>query len=83
MKARDGVYSVLGNHDYLRYVSYNNESERLRYMEEMKEMQHKAGWNLLLNENRIIRCGNDSIFVVGSVTDGLPPFPEKGDLKTA
>ena len=81
MKARDGVYSVLGNHDYLRYVSYNNESERLRYMEEMKEMQHKAGWNLLLNENRIIRRGNDSIFVVGSENDGLPPFPAKGDLK--
>lgn len=83
MKARDGVYSVLGNHDYLRYVSYNNESERLRYMEEMKEMQHKAGWNLLLNENRIIRRGNDSIFVVGSENDGLPPFPAKGDLKKA
>ncbi len=83
MKARDGVYSVLGNHDYLRYVNYNNESERLRYMEEMKEMQHKAGWNLLLNENRIIRRGNDSIFVVGSENDGLPPFPAKGDLKKA
>ena len=62
MKARDGVYSVLGNHDYLRYVSYNNESERL---------------------NRIIRRGNDSIFVVGSENDGLPPFPAKGDLKKA
>ena len=36
-------------------------------------------WDLLLNERRIIRRGNDSIVIAGAENDGLPPFPSKAD----
>ena len=39
--------------------------------------------NLLMNENRIIHNGCDSIALIGVENDGLPPFPERGDLMKA
>ena len=38
------------------------------------------GWQLLLNENKIVKRGNDSIAVIGVENDGKPPFPALGDL---
>ena len=41
------------------------------------------GWRLLLNDNYILRRGNDSIAIVGVENDGNPPFPALGDLPKA
>ena len=41
------------------------------------------GWQLLLNENRLIVRGNDSIAIIGVENDGKPPFPAMGDLPRA
>ena len=46
-------------------------------------MERSAGMDLLLNENRIIRHGCDSIALIGVENDGRPPFPERGDLTKA
>lgn len=83
LHAPDGVFSVLGNHDYLQYIHYKEPSQRLNGMEELKSLQREAGWDLLLNESRVVRRGTDSIYVIGSENDGTPPFPAEGDLQKA
>ncbi len=83
IKAKDGVYSVLGNHDYDMYLPFASAEEKRADMAKIKKAEQTYGWHLLLNENRIIRRGNDSIAIIGSENDGLPPWPSLGDLHKA
>ena len=80
LKAKDGVMSVLGNHDYSRYVNVSPE-EALRNERMTRDFETSVGWQLLLNDNRIVRRGSDSIVIAGGENDGRPPFPAKADLK--
>ncbi len=82
LKAKDGVMSVLGNHDYSRYVNVPPE-EALRNERMTRDFETSVGWQLLLNDNRIVRRGSDSIVIAGGENDGRPPFPAKADLKKA
>lgn len=80
LKAKDGVMSVLGNHDYSHYVNVPPE-EALRNERMTRQFETSVGWQLLLNDNRIVRRGSDSIVIAGGENDGRPPFPAKADLK--
>lgn len=82
LKAKDGVMSVLGNHDYSRYVNLPPD-EALRNERMTRDFETSVGWQLLLNDNRIVRRGSDSIVIAGGENDGRPPFPTKADLKKA
>lgn len=82
LKAKDGVMSVLGNHDYSRYVNLPLD-EALRNERLTRDFETSVGWQLLLNDNRIVRRGSDSIVIAGGENDGRPPFPAKADLKKA
>lgn len=82
LKAKDGVMSVLGNHDYSRYVNLPPD-EALRNERMTRDFETSLGWQLLLNDNRIVRRGSDSIVIAGGENDGRPPFPAKADLKKA
>lgn len=82
LKAKDGVMSVLGNHDYSRYVNLPPD-EALRNERMTCDFETSVGWQLLLNDNRIVRRGSDSIVIAGGENDGRPPFPAKADLKKA
>ncbi len=78
LKARDGVYTVMGNHDYLMYSkATDGEINRLQACE------RNLGWHLLLNEHAVIHRGTDSIAIVGSENNGNPPFQSRGDLTKA
>ena len=81
--APDGVYSVLGNHDYDMYLHFPSEEAKLRDMEVIKSKQRSYGWRLLLNEKVVLHRGNDSIALLGSENDGLPPWPALGDIHKA
>ena len=64
IKSKDGVYSVLGNHDYSAYSNFPD-STQWKYVEELKDRQFKMGWNLLLDENVSLIRGNDTISLIG------------------
>lgn len=81
LHAEDGVYSVLGNHDYSEYVPKLPMQQRRHNEQLTREFHANVGWQLLLNDHRIIRRGSDSIVIAGEENDGLPPFPSKADLK--
>ncbi len=83
MKARDGIVSVMGNHDYAQYFRWPTPADSLADIHRLQKVQREMGWHLLINENRIIKHGNDSIAIVGVENDGKPPFPSLADLKKA
>lgn len=83
LSAPDGVFSILGNHDYCTYRRYDTADGAARNLAEVKCRQRNFGWDLLLNESRIIRRGGDSIALIGVENDGRPPFPSRGDLPRA
>lgn len=83
LKAKDGVYSVLGNHDYSPYIEWETEEAQAANLRSLKEKQAAMGWHLLNNEHVIIRHDGDSIALVGVENSGNPPFPNHGDLPKA
>lgn len=81
--AKDGTFSVLGNHDY---SIYSNASEKARqaHLEDLISREKTLGWELLLDQSRIIRKGTDSIAIIG--VQNISPskhFPSKGNLEKA
>lgn len=83
LKAPDGVFSVLGNHDYGPYRQWPSKQAQAENLADLKRRETAMGWHLLLNGNRILHRGTDSIAVVGVENDGKPPFPALGDLPKA
>lgn len=84
LHAQDGVLTVLGNHDYGDYVSWENQEEKRRNLERLKAYEKKMGWRLLDNSHAVIRKANgDSIIAIGVGNWGEPPFSQYGDLKKA
>lgn len=83
LKAKDGVYSVLGNHDYGDYASWDSNVDKQANLQELFDIQKAMGWNLLLDENVSIDRGVDSLKIVGVQNWGGGRFPKYGDLKKA
>lgn len=83
LKTKDGVYSVLGNHDYGTYVKWNSEADRIANIDSLIARENRMGWRMLNNSHTIIRRGNDSIAVIGVENSGRPPFPDYARLKEA
>lgn len=83
LKARDGVYSVLGNHDYGDYIDWNSEAEKTQNLEDLKLLQKEMGYDLLLNESRFIERNGARIALIGVENWGKGGFKKAGDLKKA
>lgn len=84
LKAPDGVYSILGNHDYGDYVDWQSPDLKVANLETLKEVQKKMGWRMLNNEHVVLRNQvGDSIVLIGVENWGEPPFPQYGKLKDA
>ena len=80
LKAPDGVYSVLGNHDYAVYQKADSATKAANCRLTC-EYERRAGWQLLLNEHRTIRRGSDSLIVAGMENWGVAKrMPHRGDV---
>lgn len=83
LQASDGVYSVLGNHDYGTYYRWKNSREEADNLQYLREQQQAMGWRLLDNSHVILHHRGDSIALIGVENDGEPPFPQHADLPRA
>lgn len=83
IKAKDGKFAVLGNHDYGDYVKWNSKDEQNKNLETLIDYQRQAGFDMLRNENRIIEKNGENIYILGVENWGLKPFPQYGDIDKA
>lgn len=81
LKAKDGVYSVLGNHDYSYYIKADPAIEASNE-KEIVSLERQFGWSVLLNEHRAIHRGEDSIVIAGEGNFfDKKRYPQHADLK--
>ncbi|MEN8124818.1 MAG: metallophosphoesterase [Bacteroidota bacterium] len=83
LSAKQGVYSVLGNHDYGDYKSWNSEEEKQENQQLIHDLQKQMNFNLLNNENVIFSKDDEKIGLFGVENWGHKPFPQRGDLDLA
>ncbi len=83
LKAKDGLFSILGNHDYGDYVTWDSDADKHQNLEDLKALQREIGFDLLLNENRFLEKDGDRIALVGVENWGVAGFKQAGDLQLA
>jgi len=83
LEAKEGKYSILGNHDYGDYMEWESEQAKKDNFENVKNIHKKIGFDLLLNENRYIEKYGHKIALVGVENWGKGGFQKKGDLAMA
>ncbi len=84
IRARKGVYAILGNHDYGDYVNWSSENEKQQNMQRLIDFFAEINWKLLRNENDLIRTDGEEIALVGVENwSANPRFPRLGKLSKA
>ncbi len=84
IKAPMGVYSTLGNHDYGDYVVWESESAKQKNFNDILEHHKSLGWDLLMDEHRIIEKNGDKIAILGIQNwSNIGKFPKYGNLEKA
>lgn len=84
IKATNGIISILGNHDYGDYETWNSDQEKQENMELMYRVHQKLGWNLLLNQHTFIEKDGEKLFFIGVENWGANlHFPKYGHLDKA
>lgn len=76
LKAKDGIFSILGNHDYADYIGAD-EVTKVANCRETVSLERQMGWTVLLNENRTIERDTSHIVIAGMENNGkgerIPP----------
>ncbi len=82
VKAPYGQFSILGNHDYGDYTSWDSEAAKEANLQDL--MQHHAtmGYQLMNNVNTAIKKDGQKIMLLG-VENWGDSFIQKGDLSKA
>ncbi len=87
-RAKDGVVSVMGNHDYCPYNDWSSEQEMLDAVDTVRVWERRLGWKLLDDTHiDIARQGTekvDTISVIGVENiSAMRQFATHGDLQKA
>ena len=83
IKAKDGVYSVLGNHDYTMYTDLTDPIDIGRNQGNTEGFQYDMGWTLLKNSHHVITRDSSRIVIAGMENDGEGRFPQLGNISNA
>lgn len=79
-----GIYSTLGNHDYGDYVDWGSEDAKQKNLDELMKLQKDMGWDLLNNENRLIKHNGAALNLIGIENwSAKGRFTKYGDLEKA
>jgi uncharacterized protein len=78
-----GQYSILGNHDYGDYVSWDSKEHKEANMRKLYKTHEKLGFRLMRNEHTVIEKNGQQLFLVGVENWGTGGFKQNGDLDAA
>ncbi len=81
--ANIGKYAVLGNHDYGKYYKWECIQDSIDNLDAVKNIYRNFDFDLLLNENRVLTSGDDTLVVAGIENCGEEPFPCYGDIEAS
>lgn len=83
IKAKDGKFAVLGNHDYGDYVQWASSEEKQQNLKTLIDYERQAGFDMLRNEHRVIEKNGEKLYILGVENWGLKPFPQFGRIDDA
>lgn len=84
IKAPMGVFSILGNHDYGDYVAWDSKEAKENNFQLMLQNHKDLGWDLLLDESRVINKDGQKLAVIGVQNwSEKGRFPKYGNLEKA
>ena len=83
LQAPDGVFSIMGNHDYGDYSSWETSEAKQQNLEHLFQLQKQMGWQLLLNEHCYLERDGEKIALIGVENWGHGRFSKYGDLNKA
>lgn len=83
IKAKDGKFAVLGNHDYGDYVTWKSPAAKKENLDTLIGYEKQAGFDMLRNEHRVIEKNGEKIYILGVENWGLKPFPQFGKIDDA
>lgn len=83
LSATSGKFSVLGNHDYGDYKSWESKTAKENNLQRLKDVHKELGFRLMLNENLRIEKDGQYITLIGVENWGKGGFQKYGDLNKA
>ena len=83
LKAPLGVFSVTGNHDYGNYKTWSSQEVKQKNFQDLLAAHKHMGFNILMNEHRMLAQGEDKIAIIGIENWGMGRFPKYGKLNEA
>ena len=84
LDSRLGTFSTIGNHDYGNYVAGWGPAEKEANWQRLYANHRALGWDLLLNDNRILDIDGEPLALIGVENwSSLANFPRTGDLELA
>lgn len=84
LKAKNGILTILGNHDYGDYVNWPDKVAKQKNMQDLYDLYDRMGWDLLRNENKIFNSEDGDLALIGVENWGANPrFPKHGDIDKA
>ncbi len=84
LKAKKGIYCILGNHDYGNYQHWNTKAEKVENFEQLLDFYTRLNWKLLRNEHELLHFGELPLLIVGVENwSSNNHFPRLGDLDKA
>ena len=84
IRSKYPLLSILGNHDYGDYAHWDTPADKRANLARLKDHHKSAGWDLLLNEHRILEKNGERIAILGVENWGARlGFARYGDLPAA
>ncbi len=84
LRAKHGVLSTTGNHDYGDYQQWDTKEDKKANFKRFMDTHAEMGWKLLMNENHIIERNGQQIAIIGIENWGNAlHFPKYGKLDVA
>lgn len=81
LKARLGIYSITGNHDYGDYTTWPSPEAKQKNFDDLVALYKQLGWKLLLNQVDYINVDSARIMIAGVENwSSTARFKRYGDL---